>query len=422
VLLHNTDSTFLCGPTIDGFAKFVGWLNGKRFPAEVARHRAKENHIKIAFEKSYSRVVFVTKKRYVAKYLHYKFSTTCGLCTVGKNKNPGSVDIRTLRCRDCGHQYVEIPPFLGKPEIKGVAFKRGDVVPLARELQARVIDLLVGGVKVKDASGREVPANPGIVTPTEDIAIYRQIVEHYRDKAISGRIELSDVLLTKGISESLRHYARDASAPPHVRVARVLQDRGIKISRGMKIEYVIADASVSPQLAIPAEDFVGECDRYDLWSKTWDPSKELLKAAFPDENWDQWDVSRPPRPRRQRAGKKGGAAVEQLGLALAPPPTRETRLTADDEIAVPAYRSAPLRVEIPEGAGMEGIDRVNRALAANPGARTVMLVIRLKSGGEAVIQNALRVSPGPKLRADIDEALASDAEESRDSSLTLAAP
>lgn len=423
VLLHNTDSTFLCGPTIEGFSKFIAWLNGTRFPAEVTRHHAKENHIKIAFEKSYSHCVMVTKKRYVAKYLHYKFSTTCGLCTVGKNKNPGSVDIRTLRCRDCGHQYEEIPPFLGKPEIKGLAFKRGDVYPLARIMQARIIDLLVGGVKVKDAGGHDVPANPGIPTPTEDLHVYRQVVEEFRDKAITGRLELEEVMMAKGLSEALRSYAKEG-APVHVKVARTLQDRGIKISKGMRIEYVIADAGVSPQVAVPAEDFTGECDRYHLWEQTWTPTKELLQAAFPDENWDEWDVSRPPRPRKQRAGKKGGASDEQLGLALAAPLTKESRIRAEDEIAVPAYRASALRIEIPERAGVAGIELVKAALAANPGARTVALVIRLRSGGEALVKTTVRVSPGPKLKADVQAAIAASEiaevcdrrEESRDSS------
>lgn len=403
LIYGDTDSTYVHGPTMGAFSKFVSWLNAKRFPEEVRRYGAKENHVKIAYEKSYSRLVIVSKKRYIASYEHYKFSTTCNLCTVEKKgrKNPGSVDVRTLKCRDCGHQYDEIPRFIGKPEIKGIAFKRGDTGPLTRELQARAIDLLVGGLKLKDDAGEEVPANPGVETPTEDVAVYRQIVEEYRDRCLARELRLEDVVIGKGISKSLREFAKDKS-DAHVRVARVLQERGQKVSRGMRIEYVVVDASVSPQIVIPAEDFAGECDRYHLWEQTWAPTRDLLEAAFPDEPWGEWDAA---RPRKQQKGKKKAAPEEQLGLSLAAPATRETRLRAEDELAVPVYRSAPIRVEVPEGSGADAVERVKAVLERFPGARKVRIAILLKSGLEAEVRCDLRVSPGPRLRAAVDEAL-----------------
>lgn len=403
VVYGDTDSNMVIGPSIKAFGAYVDWLNAKRFPEEVARHGCVENHVKIAFEKSFDRIVFVAAKRYIARYSHYKWSTTCNHCRTAKG-GPGSVDVRTLRCRDCGHQYQEIPRFLGKPEIKGLEYKRGDKGKLARELQGRAIDMLVGGVTLKDEHGKDVPINPGLATPIDDerecLAALRAAVEQAQGHVLGEPLPIEEVKWSKGLSKSLREYGADASEV-HVRVAKQLVERGQAMAKGMRVEYVIVDGSSSPMRAIPAEDYAGECDRFYLWERVYTPTQGLLEAAFPGEDWKRYaDVK--DKPRRGKRGRP--PPDEQLGLHLA----ALTRTNANEELAVPAYSSRPLVVRIPEAAGLPAIDRVKAVIEAHPGARAVEIVLALASGQEATFATKLRVSPGPRFREEVEAAIALD--------------
>jgi DNA polymerase elongation subunit (family B) len=386
----DTDSNMVVGPTEEGFRRFVAWINGKKIPAEVASHGCRENFVELAFEKTFDRIVFVAAKAYVGRYSQYKG-------TPAKRECHGATFKHGEACPSCGGHGK----LAGEPEIKGVAWKRGDKGKLARELQGKVIDLLVGGVKLKDESGRKVPANPGIETPTEDIAEYFKVLEATRTHVLGGELPLSEVRLSKALSKSLREYGKDASEA-HVRAAKMLEDRGQHMSRGMRVEYVVVDGSKSPQAVIPAEDYAGECDRFYLWEKVYAPTKLLLEAAFPDHDWESWGDVRPKAPT-----KRGKAAPEgQLGLSL----TERPKAPAPDygELAVPGFSIRPLVVRVPEAAGTAAIDRVTKVLLAHPGARRVELVVALASGDEAVLGVPLLVSTSPKLKAAVERAIAGD--------------
>ena len=419
----DTDSNMVIGPTMAGFDKFVSWLNRKRIPEEVRKFGCTENHVELAFEKSYSRVVFVAAKAYVASLLHYKWSTTCNRCTKA-NGDPGSVDARKLVCRDCGYQYDELPKNLGEPEIKGVAYKRGDKGKLARELQGKIIDLLVGGLKVKDASGKRLPANLGlrigadaegdpvivgpdepgrdVETPTDDLDVYRAVLRAVRDHVLSDALPLEEVRFSKSINKDrLKEYVKKTasgkeSIPAHVVVAKTLQDRGESVGKGTRIEFVVVDGSASPHIVIPATDYAGECDRFYLWDRVYTPSKALLEAAFPDEDWEEWSNVRPKKPR----GKGAKVPEGQLGLALLSGST-STRVDVEAELAMPTFKSRPLVVEVPEEAGEEAIARLKEVFARHPGARSVVIHILTRGGSRAVLQVPFRVSTGPKLREDV---------------------
>jgi len=422
----DTDSNMVIGPTMQGFDRFVRWMNAKRIPEEVARYGCRENYIENAFEKSYDRVVFVRAKAYVASLLHYKWSTTCNRCTKPSG-GPGSVDARTLTCRDCGYVYDSMPKNLGEPEIKGVAYKRGDKGKLARELQGKVIDLLVGGLTVKGADGKRRSANEGlrigadvdgavvvedpsaparvVETPTDDVDVYRAVIRRARDHVLSGPLTLEEVRFSKGINKRLREYAKRGangkeSVPAHVGVARVLESRGEVVGVGSRIEYVVVDGSTTPQRVIPASDYAGECDRYYLWERVYEPSKSLLTAAFPDEDWEQWGDVRPKVSRHKQKVPEG-----QLGLDLVP---ASTRVNAADEIALPAFRAAPLIVEVPEDAGEATLSRLRDCFRRNPGARAVEVHIITRAGGRAVQAIDARVSTGPKLMDEVTRVLAGD--------------
>lgn len=358
----DTDSAFVMGPTREGFAKYVQWCNDKLLPSEVSKHGCKDNHIKLAFEKTFELLIIVAPKNYIGKYSHYK----------GKAATADS-----------------------KPEIKGLAYKRGDWGVLARRLQGRIIDLLVGGLNL----------NPGVQVPTEDIEIYRSIITEARDNILSNDMRREDIKLSKSLSKSLKEYGKKKNGeegggvPAHVQVARILASRGEDMQEGSKVDYIVVDGSVSPMRVIPAADYTGECDRFHLWeSGVYPPTRRLLEAAFPNEDWETLGNVRPPKPKKRGAKVLAG----QLGFSLTPKVTKEQAL---EELAVPVYSAQPLSVRVPESLGSRGLEKLKKAFKENPGARSVEIILVLDSGGEAVLNIPLRVSTGPKLKAAVQEIL-----------------
>lgn len=389
----DTDSLFVSGPTKEAFGKFVQWCNAVLFPREIAAQGCKENRIHLTFEKTFDRIVFTSKKRYIGRYASYK-----GVAAKADSK----------------------------PEIKGLEYRRGDTSMLARQLQGKVIDLLVGGLKL----------NPDVEVPTEDPDQYRRVVEDAREFVLSGELPVGLVRLSKSLSKSVEAYVRQkcpncgalapirgecpkcyveqpkltkkrekeiaetANLQPHVQVARELRRRGQHIGEGTKIEYVVVDGSISPMRVIPADDYVGDCDRFYLWENlVYPPTERLLSAAFPDmtSDWEAYGTVRPKKPRTRASKVPPG----QLGMFAGQ--------AAPEELAVAAYSAAPLVVEIPEDGGEAMQKRVRAVLDAFPGARQVDVVIRLKTGARAVLGVSPRVSAGPRFAAALAEALDSPA-------------
>jgi DNA polymerase elongation subunit (family B) len=392
----DTDSDFVVGPTRDGFATFVRWINEKHLPKIIAATGAKESIVKLEFEKTFDILVFSGKKRYVGRFAHFKWQTTCNHCLKKDGKTPGAVDVRTLLCADCGHVYTELPVFIGKPEIKGLEYRRGDWGRFAREMQGHAIDLLVGGLKV----------NPGLEhleRPVLDFAIYEKLIADWRDRIMSGALRREDVQISKSVKADSEYKKKDdgtTALEAHRAVAKILEARGQAVPAGTKVQYVIVDGSSSPMKVIPAEDFTGECDRYHLWDTlVYPPTQRLLEGAFPDHDWASWaDV----RPKTQRGRDR--VLEGQLGLGLAP----KTKAKPLDfsELAVPGFSMKPLVVRVPESAGAEALDRVRAVLLAHPGARVVELVIALDSGAEATLRTPISVSTSPKLKIAVERALA----------------
>lgn len=392
----DTDSAFVIGPSRDHFDKFVRWLNERHLPKIIGATGAKDVRVKLEFEKSFDILVFSGKKRYVGRYQHYKWKTTCHHCKKKDGKSPGAVDVRTLKCDDCGHQYTEPPVFLGKPEIKGLEYRRGDWSKLAREMQGQVIDLLVGGLKL----------NPGledIPRPIMDLRRYEAVIEKWRERILSGVLRREEVRIAKSLKDDSEYAKKDdgkTNLEPHRLVAKILESRGQAVTPGTKIEYVIVDASVSPMKVIPADDYDGDCDRYHLWDTlVYPPTQRLLEGAFPAVNWASWADVRPAKPKK---GKKQ-PPENQLGLALT---TRPASNRVDDysDLAVPMYSKQPLSICIPENAAKNGgLEKIKEVLAANPGARPLEIVLVLNSGEKAVMASAMRVSTGPKLKTMVEE-------------------
>ena len=250
VIYGDTDSIFVVGPTKEEFEAFTESLNKDLYPILLKQQGCIHNKIKIAYEKQFDRLIFVSAKKYTGRYLHYKgtFAT----------------------------EY-------SKPEIRGLEYKRGDTSRLTRDLQFEVITKLM--------SGKTCPIAKE----------FEQILNSWKYRILEDNLELKDFTIAKKLGASLkdtqRRTKKDGSfmkEPAHIEVARLLESRGLEVGEGTKVAYVVVDASTSNIKVVPISDFTGEFDRFYLWENLVYPATyRLLESAFPDFNWKQWCKVRP---------------------------------------------------------------------------------------------------------------------------------
>jgi DNA polymerase elongation subunit (family B) len=381
----DTDSGFVAGVDRLVFAEFVRWCNDELYPGMLAGQQCTENHVKLAYEKEFDRIVFTSAKRYCGNFRHYKWSTTCTCDVTKKGKTqPGALDVKTMTCKDCGTRHDVLPPIRSEPEIKGIEYKRGDVLKMAADLQAVAIDMLVGGLQRSES---------GVTERMED---YHGVLSRIRQRVLEHPLELGDVKLSKGLSKPLKEYVakkkqdgEDAGQPPHVVVAHLLKQRGQDVQPGTRIDYFVQDGAASPMRVLPAEDWKGECDRYYLWeSLVYPPTQRLLEAAFPDRGWDEWAKVRPKKP--TRAELKAAAQPD----LFAPKP----KASATPGRALATRRRPTPQVELPEA------PRVIQAPAAGPPAAADRPVLAEVLPAESLLPTeremfqALRDAPIPTFR------------------------
>jgi DNA polymerase elongation subunit (family B) len=289
----DTDSVFVqgVGEAEQRFEALVAELNAG-WPAILAEHGCTENRVKLEYEKSFRRLVLVSAKRYAGRYARWK----------GK----------------------PAPPDM-KPEIKGLEYKRGDALRLARELQKEAIDMLL------DVS-RPAPAQSEA----------EALVARWRDRVLHGELALEDIVLSQSIKALGSYKERYTSAkctaklatkkscgyefaskevaagvlekcprcqaerkraahPAHVRVAKVMQERGEQVTEGMRIEYLVVgrpeddDSDDDKMLAVPAHD-PGAFERIDreyYWDKRiLPPTERLLTVIYPGRDWKETAAKR----------------------------------------------------------------------------------------------------------------------------------
>jgi len=301
----DTDSVFATGEEAV-FAGVVERMNAS-WPTTLTELGCERSYVKLEFEKSYRRLVLISAKRYAARYLRYK----------GK----------------------PAPPEM-KPEIKGLEYKRGDTMRLAREMQKEAIDLLL------DVS-RAVPE------PSE----LRALVARWRARLLEGQLSIEDVMISqsvKKLSEYSERYTsqkcsnrvgkkscgyeftskavrrpeklrrrrdeeeqeaeRDdgvercpkcgaarklAKLPAHVRVAKILEARGEEVVEGTRIEYLVVGRpegdDESGMNAVPAHDpgMFEKIDRDYYWmQRVLPPTARLLDVIFPGYTWEETKATR----------------------------------------------------------------------------------------------------------------------------------
>lgn len=162
VIYIDTDALYVVGPDQETFEAFVEWCNTELYPALLASRKCTENLVKLEYEKAFARMVIVRKKRYIGRYLHYK-------------KLPSD-----------------------KIEIKGLEFKRGDSVRLARQLQQSVAYRLLGHECEQSEKA-------------EDFESY---VESYARKVFEEPLEMADVKRSKKLTKAISDYVRKTKNTP----------------------------------------------------------------------------------------------------------------------------------------------------------------------------------------------------------------
>jgi DNA polymerase elongation subunit (family B) len=323
VVYGDTDSFFAVNATQTDFEQFVKWCNEELYPMTLkgVGCRVEWGRIKLAYEKAFDRIVFVSAKRYAGRYLHYKG-------TAAKKDS--------------------------KPEIRGLEYRRGDASKLARRLQERAILQLMTG--------------------DDRLESYREMVNSVLAHVQTDDLPLDEVVISKSLSKNPEDYGgkmkKDggaAAVPPHVAVALAENAKGGSYREGDRVPYYVVDGAdgIKAQLA---ERYQNDADRYYLWeSLVYPPTMRVLESAFPDEDWSKGlEKIRPPKPR----AKRGKVAPAEQGSLFA---------LKVDPIA------AATRVVLPENLTRQTAEDLVAVFVKRPGPMNVTVVLRLPNGAEAVI-------------------------------------
>lgn len=165
VIYIDTDALDVKGCTRTEFAEFVDWCNAELYPKLVAERGCTKNLIELEFEKSFARMLIVEKKTYCAMYAQ-------------KGGTEATSD--------------------SKPEIKGLEYKRGDSLRMAREMQRDAIYKLLG-FKCE---------------PENEPTWFEQHIEEYARRVFDAPLELADVVQSKKLTKPISDYVRKEKITP----------------------------------------------------------------------------------------------------------------------------------------------------------------------------------------------------------------
>jgi DNA polymerase elongation subunit (family B) len=146
----------------------------------------------------------------------------------------------------------------GKIKARGLAFRRDDTPPLIKEAQERMLRVL-GSCK----DSQEYRERNGEV---------REILQEYEIRLRSGEVRNEDLLVAKSVRRKVSEY----KVANHTALAlQQLDDAGIEIHPGEKVQYLMRDASSkNKEDRVRAHPFVTGEDFYDE-----EKYEELLRNA-----------------------------------------------------------------------------------------------------------------------------------------------
>ena len=364
----DTDSGFVTGVDTETFRKFVDEMNGRwdeiLAPFGVA---AGKHHIDLDFEKTFHRLIMVSAKRYAGLYAMYK-----GKAATGDAK-----------------------------EVKGLEFKRGDAIRMAREFQSEVVNALLA---------LELPQADAI----------RVIIDRWRDKVLNGDLELADVTLSQALTRPLKEYAdrfsepackgcqywfggTDGSGkekcpscgvervrvkqPAHVRVAREMQDAGIPLAEGARVSYLIVKDGDDHKPVMVDADRLPDLDRLYYWeNRVYPPVERVVSLVYPQYQWTETGAAKKMREREAN----GQMRLDLSSGGKEPMPEAQPRrrqkkavpTAKDPEVVIVVHTEPPGKAD--EKVAALRMEALNAALAAHPGAYRVRLVFEWQDEGKPV--------------------------------------
>ena len=305
----DTDSVFVAGDG-DEMERLVRHMN-ETWPERLAQWGIVEGrpmHVDLDFEKTFSRIVLISAKRYAGRFIRYK----------GKDASPDA-----------------------KPEVKGLEFKRGDTLRLARELQVEVVNLLLGIGEPFD-------------TPLPAARESRKIVDRWKAHVLHDDLDPDDIILSQGLTKKIEEYSvryttakckkceysfpdqvvhgtryakcpecstpRKKTTPPmHVRVATQMRDDGHDLVVGDRIRYIVArpDRFATDRKPVPIPTYApGAMERIDreyYWKRVGDATIRVLKKVYPSEKWTEHAADKKSRELKRRQAEMKGV-VEDLPI------------------------------------------------------------------------------------------------------------
>jgi len=186
ILVHNTDSLFITSESKEKLFEFLDFVNKEILPGIM----------KLDFEDFYKRGIFVPAK--------------------GEE-------------RGAKKKYALINEN-GELKIRGFETVRRDWSILAKEVQNKVIELILKG-KEKEA-----------------VEFVRKVVENLKNK----KVDKEKLVIYTQLRKELNEY--DAEGP-HVKLAKKLAERGIKVGKGSIIAYIVGKGSgnIKDRIYLPEE-------------------------------------------------------------------------------------------------------------------------------------------------------------------------
>ncbi|RFA97204.1 DNA-directed DNA polymerase [Pyrobaculum aerophilum] len=132
----------------------------------------------------------------------------------------------------------------GRIDIVGFEVVRGDWSELAKEVQLRVIELILTSRDVSEARQKVVKYVRGVI-----------------DKLRNYEVDLDDLIIWKTLDKELDEYK---AYPPHVHAAMLLKKRGYKVGKGTTIGYVVVKGGEKVSERAVPYIFIDDIKKIDL--------------------------------------------------------------------------------------------------------------------------------------------------------------
>ena len=238
-LYGDTDSLYVKLPASEG-EDFVKRCNEylrehlrRKFGVPEDRFR-----VELEYENYFSRMFFVRKKRYA------------GLMTMYKGKEASFTEVKGLECM------------------------RSDGIEYARQVQKTLIEM--------------------IVRDRRKVRVILDFMLDQRERVLGYDLTRDEITITKGLMKGIETYKTKGV---HVKVAEAFRARGGEYYVGMKVPYIVTDASKA-LVAVHADDFDGTYDHRYYWDKIiYPPSFRILEVCYGHVAWRDLFVKKPPAKR-----------------------------------------------------------------------------------------------------------------------------